>query len=65
MTWLSNVPVQEHHRAALAQLMPDSGKWLLTSPRFLNWQESSASETFWLYGIRKRIKDILQQAYID
>ncbi len=65
MTWLSTIPVQEHHRTVLAQLMPGSGKWLLTSTSFLNWQESSASETFWLYGIRKKITAILQRVYTD
>ncbi|GKZ38746.1 hypothetical protein AbraIFM66950_011182 [Aspergillus brasiliensis] len=51
LQWLSTVPVQQHHREILGSVLAGSGEWLLNEPRFLNWKDSSSSETFWLHGI--------------
>ncbi|KAJ9306207.1 hypothetical protein DTO217A2_4323 [Paecilomyces variotii] len=51
LRWLSTVPVQQHYREACTSLLPDSGEWLLESPCFKSWRDSSSSETFWLNGI--------------
>lgn len=53
--WLSPVHYGEHHKATLNSLLPQSGLWLTTEPVFTMWRDSSTSETFWLYGIRKLI----------
>lgn len=31
-------------------MLPGTGRWLLTTPDFLDWEGSSASEGFWLHG---------------
>ncbi|KAJ9401934.1 hypothetical protein DTO282F9_1224 [Paecilomyces variotii] len=51
LRWLSTVSVQQHYREACTSLLPDSGEWLLESPCFKSWRDSSSSETFWLNGI--------------
>jgi hypothetical protein len=47
---LSSVPVQEHYRAARKSMLPGTGRWLLTTPDFVDWQNSSTSEVYWLHG---------------
>ncbi|OQE06082.1 hypothetical protein PENVUL_c020G06499 [Penicillium vulpinum] len=51
LTWLSPVRAQEHYRGALTSVLSGSGKWLFEDQRFMNWRDSSSSETFWLHGI--------------
>ncbi|KAE8354008.1 ankyrin repeat-containing domain protein [Aspergillus coremiiformis] len=51
LQWLSVIPVESHYTEALASLQPDSGSWLLQNPAFIDWRDSSTSDTFWLHGI--------------
>ncbi|BCS16312.1 hypothetical protein ALUC_80519A [Aspergillus luchuensis] len=51
LQWLSTISVQQHYRETLASVLPGSGEWLLKQPCFVNWKDSSISESFWLHGI--------------
>ncbi|PYH92828.1 hypothetical protein BO71DRAFT_15692 [Aspergillus ellipticus CBS 707.79] len=51
LRWISTIPVESHYTEGLASLQPDSGAWLLQTPEFVEWRDSSTSETFWLHGI--------------
>ncbi|GKZ81649.1 hypothetical protein AnigIFM56816_006170 [Aspergillus niger] len=57
LQWLSTVTIQQHYKEALASVLPGSGEWLLNEPRFVNWKDSSSSETFWLHGIQPERSD--------
>ncbi|GKZ93566.1 hypothetical protein AnigIFM59636_006640 [Aspergillus niger] len=57
LQWLSTVAIQQHYKEALASVLPGSGEWLLSEPRFVNWKDSSSSETFWLHGIQPERSD--------
>ena len=60
--WMSMIPCREHHQAIGKDFMPESGKWLLKNPKFIEWRKSSAKSVLWLHGIRKacpiRMEDI-------
>ncbi|RAH55281.1 hypothetical protein BO85DRAFT_82070 [Aspergillus piperis CBS 112811] len=58
LQWLSTISVQQHYRETLASVLPGSGEWLLKQPCFVNWKDSSSSESFWLHGVRKSHPDI-------
>lgn len=58
LQWLSPIAVQQQHATSLASLLPGTGHWLLENPSFVSWKTSSASEKFWLHGIRE-----LSQSY--
>ncbi|GLA39989.1 hypothetical protein AnigIFM63309_007593 [Aspergillus niger] len=57
LQWLSTVTIQQHYKEALASVLPGSGEWLLNEPRFVDWKDSSSSETFWLHGIQPERSD--------
>ncbi|KAJ4123041.1 hypothetical protein NW768_010033 [Fusarium equiseti] len=51
MSWMSSILVNTHHRAAQQAALPDTGRWLLESPEFKSWRDSSSSESLWVQGI--------------
>ena len=48
--WLSTVPCEAHHKQSCKKILDGTGRWLLESPTFLEWQKSSASALLWLNG---------------
>ncbi|KAL8683543.1 MAG: hypothetical protein Q9186_000455 [Xanthomendoza sp. 1 TL-2023] len=51
LSWLSTVRYREHHKTAIASVMPGSGKWLQRKAEFVNWKTSSSSSILWIHGI--------------
>ena len=49
--WISVVPVMDHHRSVVGEVMPDSGQWLLRNAKFLEWRSQSSSSVLWLHGM--------------
>ena len=50
MRWLSDMPYKAHHRAHSKQLLVNSCEWLLNTPEYSEWTNSSVSSIFWLHG---------------
>ena len=51
LQWLSTIPCHQHHDSMKSDLLYDSGRWLLSSPEYLDWKTSSSSDIIWLHGI--------------
>lgn len=52
--WMSEVDFKGHHDNLSENILPQSGAWLLNSPEFIKWGQSSVSSIFWLHGIGKK-----------
>ena len=49
LRWISQEPYIDHHKQA--GVLQGTGQWLLQDPKFLAWQNESASSILWLHGI--------------
>ena len=69
LTWLSRIPVRQHHDEVYCDVLPDTGLWLLRKANFLSWQTSSSSSTLWLHGIpgagKSKLSAIVIQKFLD
>jgi len=50
LDWISLLRYIEHQRRHAERVVQGSGEWLLSSPEYLDWQTSSVSSIFLLYG---------------
>tara|TARA_R110002060_G_scaffold73361_3_gene82261 strand:+ start:204 stop:428 length:225 start_codon:yes stop_codon:yes gene_type:complete len=50
LQWLSPEPYLAHHEQAKREVLPGTGKWLLSDPLFNRWKKESASSILWLHG---------------
>jgi hypothetical protein len=53
LSWVSSIPILDHHEDAREGRTPDTGQWVFTKPEFLNWETASSSSLLWIHGIRK------------
>lgn len=51
LSWLSNIPYEQHHQNSRKGRLLDSGTWLLRKLEYLSWRSSSFSSILWLHGI--------------
>ncbi|KAL8798803.1 MAG: hypothetical protein Q9182_006375 [Xanthomendoza sp. 2 TL-2023] len=65
LSWLSTVRYREHHKTAIASVMPGSGKWLQRKTEFVNWKTSSSSSILWIHGIPGSGKSKLMSTLIQ
>ncbi|KAL8800925.1 MAG: hypothetical protein Q9223_007165 [Gallowayella weberi] len=65
LSWLSTVRYREHHKTAIASVMPGSGKWLQRKAEFVNWKTSSSSSILWIHGIPGSGKSKLMSTLIQ
>ncbi|KAI9787365.1 MAG: hypothetical protein M1816_007651 [Peltula sp. TS41687] len=65
LSWTSNVPYEANHKTASEGRTADTGQWLLTHERYLQWRKSSASMILWLHGIPGAGKTKLASTVID
>lgn len=67
--WLSTVPCEAHHKQSCKKILDGTGRWLLESPTFLDWQKSSASALFWLNGTpgsgKSKLTSIVIQSLLE
>lgn len=48
--WLSDVPFRPHHKRKRKECLAGSFQWLLGSPQYEDWKDSSFSSILWLRG---------------
>ena len=51
LRWTSPEPYNQHHEQIKKDVLPGTGKWLLSDPVFNKWKKESASSILWLHGI--------------
>lgn len=49
--WLTTVSYTSHHLTKVKSLLPGSGQWLLQTPHFVEWMNSSTPSILWLHGV--------------
>ncbi|KAI9040339.1 uncharacterized protein KD926_008296 [Aspergillus affinis] len=49
--WISRIEYRKHHEELSKGVLPGSGEWLLRSPEYIHWGQSSVSSILWLHGI--------------
>ncbi|CAD0058023.1 unnamed protein product, partial [Aureobasidium pullulans] len=50
LSWLSRIPYRKHHEALSSDIIQGSGRWFVSSSKFLDWKASSSSQILWLNG---------------
>ncbi|THZ48617.1 hypothetical protein D6C90_03683, partial [Aureobasidium pullulans] len=50
LSWLSRVPYRKHHAALFSDIVQESGQWLVSHPKYVDWKVSSSSQILWLNG---------------
>lgn len=65
LDWLSPAHFIEHHRWHSERRLQGSGQWLLECREYLDWQASSVSSIFLLYGMAGSGKTILASTVVD
>jgi predicted ATPase len=63
-SWLSAPDSSTNYHKAHKQRQAKTGRWLLESAKFAEWEESAASR-LWLYGIAGCGKTILSSTVIE
>jgi hypothetical protein len=53
LSWISNIPFEKIHEAMYTKKHPGTGDWLLQTPQFQDWFDSSGSSLLWCYGKRE------------
>lgn len=51
LSWLSDIPYEQHHETSRKGRHLGSGEWLLQKPEYEDWRISSFSSILWLHGI--------------
>ncbi|KAJ6086758.1 hypothetical protein N7467_005672 [Penicillium canescens] len=65
LTWISSVPYSQHHATHSESRLPESTKWLLKHPRYIDWNESSTSSILLLHGIPGSGKTNIASSVVD
>jgi hypothetical protein len=65
LTWMSSVPYSHHHATHSESRLPESTKWLLKHPRYIDWNEPSTSSILLLHGIPGSGKTSLASSVVD
>ncbi|PLB46372.1 hypothetical protein P170DRAFT_215217 [Aspergillus steynii IBT 23096] len=63
--WISRIEYKKHHEELSKGVLPGSGAWLLRSPEYIQWGQSSVSSILWLHGIPGSGKTKLVSAVIN
>jgi hypothetical protein len=51
--WISVIPFEKIHEDIYAKKHPGTGDWLLRTPKFQEWFNSSESALLWCHGKRE------------
>jgi hypothetical protein len=53
LSWVSKLPVLDHHADAKSGRAPGTGQWVFGKPEFVGWDRTSKASFLWIHGIRK------------
>lgn len=53
LKWISEIPYETDHDTASKDRVNGTCEWLLKTPQYLDWRDSSESKLLWLHGIRE------------
>ncbi|KUI59751.1 Ankyrin repeat and KH domain-containing protein mask [Cytospora mali] len=65
LDWLSPSPYCNHHEFVSQSRLPGVGKWLLSHPKYIDWQNTSSSSMFLLNGVPGCGKTTLCSVVVD
>jgi hypothetical protein len=57
LSWVSSLPILDHHIDAKNDRAPGTGQWVFKKPEFSGWQTSPGACFLWIHGIREFIID--------
>ncbi|KUI70485.1 Ankyrin repeat and KH domain-containing protein mask [Cytospora mali] len=63
--WLSPSPYYNHHEFVSQSRLPGVGEWLLSHPKYIDWQNASSSSMFLLNGVPGCGKTTLCSVVVD
>ena len=50
LSWLSNIPYQQHHKQSIDEVQQGTGLWFLLDNVYRKWRDSRKRSFLWLHG---------------